>query len=134
LPYYTGVLQVPADTKKDEPKEQGVEVERGILSRLSIHFPPGCRSMVHVTLFYGIKQIAPSKEGMSFLGDGETLEYEPLIQMPDDPTRLTWKGWSPDTHYDHGIVWRLEVKKEEEAKPWVVIEGFVRILRRLMGV
>jgi len=127
-------ITVPANTSENSPVEATFEIGKSILTKVSIHFPDGCIGLVKCAIFYGEEQILPTEAGQYFNGNAETVEMSCYIPLPDDPTTLTVKAWSPGTSYDHNIIVRLETQPEFVAGVGGIIHKFVEAFRRLIGL
>jgi len=127
-------VTVPANTPAEDPVEAAFTRAEAILTKVEGHFPPGCAGMVKCALYYGIKQLIPVVEGQYLAGDGETVSLRVQIPLPNHPTTLTFKAWSPDTAYPHTLQVRLESLPEEEALPGRGLTRLIALFRRLFGV
>ena len=134
MPVYTVDLLVGADTKEAEPAEEKVEIEQGVIVKVEVFFPPGPHGMVHTQAFYGIRQLWPRPEGATAHLDGVTLSIPAYYKPPELPLTLTVKGWSPDTGHPHTITWMFYTLPPVLAAPWLIIQDFVAILKKLMGI
>jgi len=127
-------VTVPADTPAENPVEATFTLAKAILTKFEVHFPPGCAGMVKCALYYGIKQLVPVKLGQYLAGDGETVSLRVQVPLPNHPTTLTFKAWSPGTTYPHTLQVRLESLPEEEALPGRGLARLIALFRRLIGV
>jgi len=127
-------VTVPANTPAENPVKADFTLAKAILTKVEVHFPPGCVGMVKCALYYGIKQLIPVVEGQYLAGDSETVSLRVQIPLPDHPTTLTFKAWSPGTSYPHTLQVRLESLPEEEALPGRGLARLIALFRRLFGV
>jgi len=134
MPIYPVSLTVPADTPSDRYARVDVDIRKAIITRYDVHFPAGCHGMVHITIWHGIKQIVPHEEGATLWGDDETVPIPEYWECPSDPTRLTIRGWSPGTHYDHTITVRIITMPPEKAYPGAILVDLWRRFLRRVGV
>ena len=134
MPLYTVDLVVPAKTTEDKPEEETIEIEEGVIIRVEVFFPPGPHGMVHTQCFYGIRQLWPRPEGATSHLDGVTLRIPEHWKPPELPCKLTVRGWSPGTGYGHTITWMFYTLPPALAAPWLVIQDFIAILKKLMGI
>ena len=134
MPVYTVDLVVPINRLEAEPKEETVEIEKGVIVKVEVFFPPGPHGMVHTQCFYGIRQLWPRPEGATAHLDGVTLTIPAYYKPPELPLKLTVKGWSPGTTHPHTITWNFYTLPPVLAAPWLIIQDFVAILKKLMGI
>ena len=127
-------LHVPADTPADKPVTVEVEVNDPVITGIDVDYPVGCCALVHVQVFYGIKQVAPKPEGADYMGDGKRYPGPMNWKLPEMPCRLIIKAWNEDETYDHEPIVYINTAPEEAARPWGVLSDFIAILKRLMGV
>lgn len=106
---YTADVPVKADTSEDDPEIQILGVARGIISWVSVLFPPGCHGMVYCTIASHEHQIAPSTEKMTMSGNGAPIEWDEYYECYQPPYELKIKAWSPGTTSNHTISVRVAV-------------------------
>jgi len=138
MPIYPVTLTVPADTPETAPVEVDVEIEEHRVTEVSVHYPNGCADMVHVALFYGIRQIAPRPEGATLVGNDETIRWLEKWDAPETPCKLTFKAWSPGTSYQHVLPCRVETEPEVEREERLVritaFEKIIKFIKDVVGV
>jgi len=134
MPLYTDVITVPADTAENSPVTKTFEVWEDYITLIGVYFPPGCIAKVKVRCFYGSEQIAPLPKGSYFVGDGALISAPMRWKIPEKPCPIRFEACSPGTLYQHSPVLYIETMEEEEAKPYKILNDFVSILKRLMGL
>ena len=134
MPVYTVDLEVQKGTPEDEAEEEPVEIEKGVIVKVEVFFPAGPGGMVHTQCFYGIRQLWPRPEGATFHLDDATVTIPEHYKPPELPLKLTVKGWSPGTQHPHTITWLFYTLPPVLAAPWLIIQDFVAILKKLMGI
>jgi len=138
MPIYPVTLTVPADTPETAPVEADVEIEERVVTRVDVKFKPGCMDMVHVAVFYGIKQLFPRETGKSVVGDAETVSWLEWWEAPEVPCTLTFKAWSPGTSYQHVLPCRVEtepeVEREERLVRLTAFEKIIKFIKDVVGV
>ena len=134
MPMYTDDLVVPAGKPEAEAIEETIEIEKGVITKVEVHFPPGPCGLVHTRCFYGIRQLWPRPEGSTAHLNGVVLVIPEHWQLPETPCVLTVKGWSPGTGFPHTITWNFYTLPRALAAPWLVMQDFIAILKRLMGI
>jgi hypothetical protein len=131
---YVVDVTVPANTPSGNPVEVELEVEGDVVTRVSCHFPPGCRGFVHTSVWIGHIQVFPRPFPRTLHGDGETITWDEFFELPESPCKLTIKAWSPRTNYSHTITWRITVLPRYVATWWYVIGELIRFLAKLFRV
>jgi hypothetical protein len=107
-------VTIPANTPASEPYTQSLKLTKGKLVRLILSFQTGCAYMVHVALFIGNHQIMPVIEGQSYAFDGFVLVRDTAFIIDNHPFDIIFKGWSPNTTYEHtiGVIATVQVEDE----------------------
>jgi len=127
-------VTVPPNTPVENPTTATFTLAKAILTKFEVHFPSGCVGMVKCALYYGIKQLIPVDSAQWLAGDGETVSLRVQIPLPNHPTTLTFKAWSPGTSYPHTLQVRVESLPEEEALLGRVLTRWIKLFRRVFGV
>ena len=131
---YVVELQVPANTPDIDPIQKEIVLERGVITRIQVHFPPGCAGKVYTAAYEGHVQLFPRPAGSWLAGDGETVTAETFIPVLKDTVKLTIYAKSPGALYPHTITWRINVLPPHVAMWWMVLEKFINILSSIFGV
>jgi len=138
MPIYPVTLTVPADTAEDAPVEVDVQIKERVVTRVDVKFKPGCMDMVHVAVFYGIKQLFPRETGKSVVGDAETVSWLEWWEAPEVPCTITFKAWSPGTEYQHQLVCRIMTLPERTERVERLAKNFyqaaLRFLEEIVGL
>ena len=107
--FYSYDLTIPADTAAASPAQSDVEVPRGLVHRVEIQFPPGCRGLVHVRVLHALYQVWPTNPDGDFATDGFVIGWNESWELVDEPEVLRLEGWSPGTAFPHTITFRFGV-------------------------
>jgi len=127
-------LTIPADTPADKPAEKEVKVEGDVLAEIAYLIPRGWACEPSFAVYYGIRQVYPEPESDWVTGEQLYRRVPINWTLPESPCKLTIKGASPDTRYEHWVYIWLLTKPVAEARPWQVIADFIAILKRLLGL
>ena len=100
-------LTVPPNTPKNEAVTKRITIEKPVIKRVSIYFPPGVACLTKVAIFFGEQQIFPSTQGEWVTGHAESIVDEPNIVIQDVPNQIIIKGYNLDTQYSHTIYIRI---------------------------
>jgi len=136
--FYVKEIITPANTSRLAPKITEMKVWGGVIHHVEIMFPPGCMSLLHVTLSIGGWQFAPSDPDQSFAGDDETISYREYIPLKSGWNVIKIKTWNEDDTYDHmcrvriGILPKWLVDPRREIR--VLAGRMGKLLRRIGAV
>ena len=131
---YVVELNVPANTPDINPVQMTIEIERGVITSIEVHFPPGVRGMVKTAMFKGHYQVFPRPPGTWLTGDAETIRAAMFYEVKSPKDKFVIYGKSPGTNYQHLITWRINVLPPHVAMWWMVLEKFINILSSIFGV
>ena len=134
MPDYNFTLTIPADTSPGAPAETELMLTKGVLASGQLHFPAGCHGLVHVVIADGRGQLYPANAGDTYHVDDAIIPLVGRYMLDTAPYKLFLRGWSPGTRYGHVIQLSLSVLPEEEVSPWRIVQDFVAIMKRLMGL
>lgn len=102
-------ITIPAGQTEASPKVQLLKIAHGIITWVSVLFPPGCHNLVHCVILHHEHQIAPSTENMSLSGDSFPIEWNEYYESYQPPYELKIKGWAPDATHNHTATIRVAV-------------------------
>jgi len=61
--FYAWDIIIPADTEESDPVEQALKITKGVITKLSVKFPPGCKGLVKVRILRYESQLVPLSRG-----------------------------------------------------------------------
>ena len=125
--FYDVSLSVPSLTLEAAPVSVLVGVSAGVVSRVSVMFPPGCAGLVHVRIFRSSHQVWPSNLDGSFASDGERIEFQEDYSVMDAPFEFRIVAWNDDDTFQHTVGVRLGILPE------IRVVGLPKWLTRLLG-
>ncbi|MBA7569584.1 hypothetical protein ES708_11325 [subsurface metagenome] len=96
------ILVTPED-KETNKKVVTLPLAHGIITLVSILFPPGCHKMVHCVIRHYEHAIFPSVEDMSISGDTTPVEWNEYYEMYREPYELKAELWGVNCRYDHTV-------------------------------
>jgi len=132
--FYAWDIIIPKNTPENDPIIQTLKLTKGVITKLSIKFPPGCKGLVKTRIIRYESQLVPLSRGEWLTGDGETIPTETYYPIRDEPTSLKFIGCSPNTYYPHKITVRIQLTPEWIATPWQVMKDFVSVIKKLIGL
>ena len=128
---FTWDINIPKNTAFASPVVQDLYVAQGIITWVSVLFPPGCAGLAHATIHHYSKQIVPSVEGMDLSGDTFPIEWNEYYEMYAEPYILKFTGWNLDDTYPHKITIRIAVLPRKAVLALAVVDtikGFFGML------
>jgi hypothetical protein len=134
MPIYTEEIIIPANTPESSPITKETTIQGYFLEKVHVLIPHGHQALAGLRIKYGLKQIIPYEEGTWIKGEGESLTFTPLYELPEYTCKLILEGYNEDDTYDHSFYLRFETKYEEEARPGAVLQDFIDILKRILRI
>ena len=132
--YYDFAVVVPAGTKEATPVEQTLKLTKGIIHRVEVEFPGGCKGYVSLVILHEEHQLYPTDPDGVFNSNGYTIPIDDYFPLDTAPYELKAKGWSPNAVYDHTITVRIGVLPEELLSPLTGISGMFKKFFKLIGL
>ncbi len=102
-------LTIPANTKEADPAAVTLPIPAMRIDGVAITFPTGCVGLVECWLEYQAMQIFPYNREQRFAGNGQTVQIEPGIDLPDSVSDLVIKGINADDTFDHTLYIVIDV-------------------------
>jgi hypothetical protein len=123
--FYDYAVKVPAGTAKKTPYQATLKLTAGVILRLDVEFPAGCRGYVYATVNHGGHQLYPTNPSDALNAEGFTIQAWDLYPIVDAPFELKVLAWSPECTYDHTLTVRVDL---------VRIEDLINLLPFLAGL
>jgi len=117
--YFEFEVTVPADTPKDRPHIQDLELKPGVINRMAVEFPMGCRGMVHCQIWHIDVPLWPTNPEGSIAADGVEVRWAEHTVKLEKPWILRVKAWSPGTRYSHTLRVRINLLPLPGLYPWL---------------
>ena len=114
---FTAEVVVPKNTTSIDPVVQILPIAHGILTWVSVCFPPGCAALARCVILHHEHQIAPSTENMNLAGDTFPIEWAEYYESYQPPYELKIKAWNEDDTYPHTITVRVAVLPRKAVAP-----------------
>ncbi len=105
--FYT--LTVPAGTTAGTPAEESVTLPAGVLSQVTIFFPPGPQGEVGVRLLHNRSQVFPARANQWAAWDSGAVSAKINLPLAVGDTGIVVQGKSPDANFDHEITVQFDV-------------------------
>lgn len=127
---FTADILVETEHIVTNKKVETLVIAHGIISWVSVLFPPGCHGMVHCVILHHEHQIAPSTEGMTMIGDGIPIEWNEYYESYQPPYELKAKLWGVDCEHDHTVTIRVAVLPRKA----IIALAIVDAIRSALGI
>lgn len=120
---FTKSITVLTTHSAGSPNVQTLKIAHGIITWISVFFPPGCHNQVHCVILHHEHQIAPSTEDMTLVGDTRPVEWNEYYESYQPPYELKLKLWGVDCAYDHGIIVRVAVLPRKAVLALAIVDS-----------
>lgn len=132
--FYDFAVTIPHGRTKASPLEQVLKLTHGIIHRVEIEFPAGCRGYASLVLKHEEHQLYPTNPDEAFNGEGYTIPIDDYFPLTTEPYSLKAVGWAPDAIYDHTITVRVGILSEEELQPMKETTSLFQKFFKFIGV
>jgi hypothetical protein len=106
---------IAANTAEVDRDVEELKISPGILTGLSVYFPPGCHSLARCRISIDESPIAPRSRGGYITGNNSTLPIEGIYELISDKRPvLKIELWNDDEEYGHTIHITAKWLTEEE--------------------
>lgn len=114
---FTVEVSVPKSTTSLDPVVQILPIALGIVTWVSVFFPPWCAKQLHVVILSHEHQIFPSTENMDLTGDAGAVEWVEYYECYQPPYELKIKAWNDDDVWTHAATVRVAVLPRKATAP-----------------
>ena len=125
-------LVVAADTKEASPASVEMELSHGIVHKLEVSFPGGCKNTVKVVINRALHQVWPTNPDGQIKANGFTVSFPVWYELEEAPYLLTAWAWAPGTTYSHTVTIRLGIQRREHLQLPREEMGIIRRLGALI--
>jgi len=132
--FYDFAVVVPAGTTQSSPKEQTLKLEKGIIHRVEIERPTGCKGYVFLALMHGGHQAFPKIPSEAFTGQGPPIVIDDHYPLTSPPYSLKAVAWSPEAIYDHTWSVRIGILSEDVLSPLTGLGAMFKKFFKLIGL
>lgn len=131
--FYNEHITIPAGTAESEATQTTFKGTIGVISRVSIFFPPGCVGLVKVRIYQGGVQLYPTANGQYFSGDGSGVNFLDNFEILDDSIPLRIETWNEDDNNDHEVIVGVSILPKEFVIPLLAFREIADSLQLLLA-
>ena len=129
--FYVDDTSTAASVAEADAIDTILPIDKGIIHRVEIQFPPGSAALCHVQIYLHGEQIYPTNLGSSFASDDETITFRDFRDVRKGPLQLLIRRWNDDTTYAHAVAVRVGILPKFVILPAFATEGIIMALRSL---
>ena len=107
------------------------KVNKGVIYRVWLEFPPGCKVLVKFRMYLDEHPILPVEKDAYIVGNAYTFVYPLMVEIKTEPQTITIESWNTDEVYNHTINVQLLIIPKEWVQPVGASEGIIAALRSL---
>lgn len=112
MPHYSYVKTFAPGKSKDQPEELEMPCHWGIITDVTITFPPGCHGYCHVHIDESLHQIFPTNPEADYALNAYTLEIRDEYLLLPGTRKIHLRGYNEGT-YPHTISVTFKIKAPE---------------------
>ena len=132
--FYDFAITVPKSKTEADPTWQTMKLTKGVVHRVEVQFPIGCRALAHCQIYHGGHQFLPTNPDGNFASDGYVIPIDEHYELKAAPYTLRAKCWNEDDTYQHIITVRVGVLAKEVISPMAGVGGLLKKFLGLVGV
>jgi len=107
--FYSFDLKIPANTLERAPVEREVNLTWGVITEVSIRFPPRCGGLAKAKILEHRHQLWPTNLDEWFYGNDETIKWNEYHELFYMPALFTLLGYNDDDTFKHIPIIRFEI-------------------------
>lgn len=123
--FYDFAITVPANTAEASPVNEDLKLAHGIIHRIEVEFPVGCRKSTHCRLLHHSFGHLPTNPQGSFATDGYVIVITSPIEFYTRPYTIKAICWNLATDYPHTVTLRFDIVESK----WALL--LMNLLKRL---
>lgn len=110
---YQKTLSIPANTSKDNPVTEIIEVNKGLIYQVTAIIPTGCAGLAGIRVIDGLYQVYPTTPNEWFIGDGSTHTFSDTYLKHTPPYSFRVEGYNIDDTYEHNLTIMIGMEIKE---------------------
>lgn len=135
---YQKSITMPANTAKENPVIETLEVNKGLIYQVTVVIPSGCVGLAGLRVIDGMYQAYPTTPEEWFIGDGTTYNFEDSYIKHEPPFSFEIQGYNLDDTYAHTltILIGMEIKEVFMARflPSYTYKQILEMFKQLQSV
>jgi len=124
-------ITVPANTSASSPQITRFKVNKGVMYRSYLNFPPGCAGLVQFRMSLEGSPILPVEKDAYIIGDGIVFEYPLYVEIAEEPMEIVIETVNLDDTYDHSLDLQLLIVDKQWVLPVGAYEGIIAALKSI---
>ena len=129
---YSKQITLLAGKTEAEATKSYFKVNKGIIYRVWITFPPGCAGLVKLRIYHEGHPFLPVNQDNYLRGDSVSFEFPMFYEITEEPMLLTVEGWNEDETYNHIVDIMFFVLPKGYVLPVGATEGILESLKSLV--
>jgi len=129
---YSKQITVSANTTEANSSKTRFKVNRGIVYRCWLSFPPGCVGLVKLRILHEGHPFIPIEANAYIRGDDYVFELPMFYEITEEPQLITVEVWNEDDTYEHTVDVMLLILPKEFVLPVGATEGIMKSLSSLI--
>ena len=130
--FYVRQISTDADTSKANATETRIKAWGGIITKISVRFPPGPQFLLHCSISQGGHQIFPVDENFDVTGENEAVTTDEYYKMQSGYNLILVRTWNDDDTYAHSCLVRITVLPQFVATPYFALRDIATSLRFIL--
>ncbi len=114
--FYVFPITTPANTPESAKIKTILQLARGKITQVQVHFPSGHLGLTHIGINRGLHQFYPTNPEATFSSSGEAIVFAEDFELTADPLQLEAYTWNLDDTFAHLITVRVELQPLAEKK------------------
>jgi len=122
-------ILIPANTTSSNPKITRFKINKGVIYRVWVDFPPGCAGLVRLRMYHEGHPFLPVDKDAYITGDNFVFVYPVFYEVLEEPMIISVECWNLDDTYSHTIHVQLLVINKSWVMPIGAYEGVIAAFR-----
>ena len=129
---YSNQITVSANTTETNPSKTQFIVNRGIVYRVWVSFPPGSVGLLKLRILHEGHPFIPVNKDAFIRGDDYVFELPMFYEIKEEPQQITIEAWNDDDTYSHSVDVMILILPKGYVLPVGATEGIMESLSKLI--
>ncbi|GAH91123.1 unnamed protein product [marine sediment metagenome] len=107
--HYSFPLLIPANTLESAPVETTIALTWGVITHVTVRFPPRCVALAKVAILHHRHQVWPTNIDAWWYGNDEVVGGDEYYEVFEMPAYFTLIGYNDDDTYPHTPIIRINI-------------------------